>query len=98
MNKLTSLEHLQQGDVIYHFEHGWVYSFTFLMMCPKDPDVAYLSDFWGTPVSLHIVDIEDPLSEWYEKCTKLQIIRYRKEYYRKMASRFEILYDLELRK
>lgn len=98
MNKLSSFEHLKQGDVIYHFEHGWEYSFTFLMISPKDPEVAYLQDFWGTPVSIHMVDIEDNTSEWFERCTRLQIIRYRKEYYRKMASRFERLYELELQK
>ena len=98
MNKLTSLKHLQQGDVIYHFEHGWMYSFTFLMMCPDNPEVAYLEDFWGSPVSLHMDDINDITSEWFEKCTNLEIIKYRREYYREMASRFERLYELELQK
>lgn len=98
MNKLTSLEHLQQGDVIYNFEHGWPYSFTFLMMCPDNHEVAYLEDEWGTPFSLHIHHINDIMSEWFEKCTRLQIIKYRLEYYREMASRFDRLYELELQK
>lgn len=98
MNRLTSFEHLQQGDVIYHFEHGWVYSFTFLIKDPNNPEVVYLQDFWGTPVSLHMDEINDISSEWFEKCTRLQIIIYRLKYYQEMASRFKKLLELELQK
>ena len=98
MKKLKSFKHLKQGDVIYHYEHGWENEFRFLMVCPDDDKVAYLQNFWGEPVVLHKHEIDDISSEWFEQCTRLQRARYRMYYYEDMARMFRNVYENELKK
>lgn len=94
MNKLTDFKHLKQGDELIHFEHGWVSQFKFLTMSPDNPDIAIIIDFWGNPVTLHVSELDEISSEWFEKCTEIQIARYRKEYYENMAEHFRRKYQL----
>ena len=64
------------------------------MLSPGNPNVAIIQDFWGNPVALHVLELDNITSEWYEKCTELQIIRYRKEYYENMSEQFRRKYQL----
>ena len=97
MNKLKDFKHLKQGDVLIHFEHGWESRFTFLMMSPDNTEVAIIQDFWGNPMTLHIFELNEITSEWYENCTALQIVRYRRNYYEQMAEHFRRKYQLLLK-
>lgn len=94
MNKLKDFKSLKQGDEIIHFEHGWVSKYKFLLMSPDDPNVAIIIDFWGNPMTLHVSELNDITTEWFEKCTEMQIARYRKNYYENMAEHFRRKYQL----
>lgn len=93
MEKIKNLLELKPGQKVIHFEYGWPSEFTFLMMCPGNIDVAYLQDFWGNPVTLHRVELEEMDAEWYIQFTDLQVYKYRMQYYEEMATKYRNLYQ-----